>query len=116
MQYIKRHLECKFTKISHFFKAVLVTGARQVGKTTMLPETLMHGAASGHFFENYVVTELLKSYSYSPSKVTDNIKTYKWSNYKDYIEKNQMTDIDFVLNLFNAMNREKAVKNFIEYI
>jgi len=48
--------------------------------------------------------------------ITDNIKTYKWSNYKDYIEKNQMTDIDFVLNLFNAMNREKAVKNFIEYI
>jgi predicted AAA+ superfamily ATPase len=31
-------------------------------------ETLMHGAASGHFFENHVVMELLKSYSYSPVK------------------------------------------------
>ena len=36
MTYIKRRLERKFTKISDFFKVVLVTGARQVGKTTML--------------------------------------------------------------------------------
>lgn len=34
--YIHRHLEAKFLKMSGFFKAVLVTGARQVGKTTML--------------------------------------------------------------------------------
>lgn len=34
--YIKRTLEDKFLRMSAFFKAVLVTGARQVGKTTML--------------------------------------------------------------------------------
>ena len=34
--YIKRTLESKFLRMSNFFKAVLVTGARQVGKTTML--------------------------------------------------------------------------------
>ena len=34
--YIHRHLEPKFLKMSNFFKVVLVTGARQVGKTTML--------------------------------------------------------------------------------
>lgn len=34
--YIHRQLESKFLKMSGFFKAVLVTGARQVGKTTML--------------------------------------------------------------------------------
>lgn len=34
--YIHRQLESKFLKMSKFFKAVLVTGARQVGKTTML--------------------------------------------------------------------------------
>lgn len=34
--YIHRTLEAKFLKMSGFFKAVLVTGARQVGKTTML--------------------------------------------------------------------------------
>lgn len=36
MEYIKRELERKFLRMSSFFKAVLVTGARQVGKTTML--------------------------------------------------------------------------------
>ncbi|MDR2044242.1 MAG: ATP-binding protein [Clostridium sp.] len=36
MNYIKRDLERKFLKANAFFKAVLVTGARQVGKTTML--------------------------------------------------------------------------------
>lgn len=36
MQYIKRHLERKFLHMNAFFKAILVTGARQVGKTTML--------------------------------------------------------------------------------
>ena len=34
--YIHRQLESKFIRMSAFFKAVLVTGARQVGKTTML--------------------------------------------------------------------------------
>ena len=32
-------------------------------------ETLLNGAASGHYFENYVVTEFLRMYSYSKAKV-----------------------------------------------
>ncbi|MBO6133924.1 MAG: ATP-binding protein [Lachnospiraceae bacterium] len=36
MSYIKRSLERKFLKMSSAFKAVMVTGARQVGKSTML--------------------------------------------------------------------------------
>ena len=36
MNYIEREAERKFLKMNGFFKAVLVTGARQVGKTTML--------------------------------------------------------------------------------
>ena len=36
MHYIARQLERKFLHMNSFFKAVLVTGARQVGKTTML--------------------------------------------------------------------------------
>ena len=36
MKYLHRNLERKFLHMSSFFKAVLVTGARQVGKTTML--------------------------------------------------------------------------------
>ncbi|MCL1950939.1 MAG: ATP-binding protein [Turicibacter sp.] len=34
--YIKRQAEADFLEMSRFFKVVLVTGARQVGKTTML--------------------------------------------------------------------------------
>ena len=36
MEYIERELERKFLEINRFFKAVLVIGARQVGKSTML--------------------------------------------------------------------------------
>ena len=36
MEYISRELERKFQEANHFFKAVLVIGARQVGKSTML--------------------------------------------------------------------------------
>lgn len=36
MEYIKREAERKFREMSNFFKVVLLTGARQVGKTTML--------------------------------------------------------------------------------
>lgn len=36
MEYIHRTLERKFLKMNRVFKAILVTGARQVGKTTML--------------------------------------------------------------------------------
>lgn len=36
MEYIVRDLERKFMKMNQVFKVILVTGARQVGKTTML--------------------------------------------------------------------------------
>ena len=36
MEYIERELERKFIEMDSFFKAVLVIGARQVGKSTML--------------------------------------------------------------------------------
>jgi hypothetical protein len=38
MEYIHRSLERKFTRMSEFFKAVLVNGARQFGKTNMLKQ------------------------------------------------------------------------------
>ena len=36
MEYIKRDIERKFLHMSSAFKAVMVVGARQVGKSTML--------------------------------------------------------------------------------
>ena len=47
MLYIPRAAEQKFLRMSSFFKAVLVTGARQVGKTTMLKH-LAEGKGRGY--------------------------------------------------------------------
>jgi len=44
-------------------------------------ETLMHGAAGGHYFENHVVAELMKSYAYARSKA--NLTYYRDSNAKE---------------------------------
>lgn len=44
-------------------------------------DTLMNGAASGHYFENFVVIELLKNYSYSQNRA--NLTYYRDSNGKE---------------------------------
>lgn len=52
-------------------------------------DTLMNGAASGHYFENYVVVELLKNYAYAKSKA--NLTYYRDSNAKEidvFVEEN----------------------------
>ena len=52
-------------------------------------DTLMNGAASGHYFENFVVIELLKNFSYAPSGA--NLTYYRDSNAKEidvFLEKN----------------------------
>lgn len=54
-------------------------------------DTLMNGAASGHFFENYVVAEMLKNFAYAPSKV--NMTYYRDSNAKEidvFVEENSV--------------------------
>jgi predicted AAA+ superfamily ATPase len=54
-------------------------------------ETLMNGAASGHFFENYCIAELLKNYSVAPSKA--NMTYYRDSNAKEidvFVEENNL--------------------------
>ena len=57
----------------------------------LTPETLMNGAASGHFFENYVVAEMLKNYAYSQTKA--NMTYYRDSNAKEidvFVEGNNL--------------------------
>ena len=46
--YIERQLEKKFTAVSEEYACVLLTGPRQVGKSTMLRH-LMEGTASMRF-------------------------------------------------------------------
>lgn len=55
----------------------------------LTPETLMNGAASGHYFENYVVIELLKNYAYAKTRV--GLSYYRDANAKEidvFIEEN----------------------------
>ena len=47
--------------------------------------------------------------------IVTKILNYSWTNYMDYVKQSNMTDIDFVLDIFNT-DREKAVKCFIEYV
>jgi predicted AAA+ superfamily ATPase len=61
MQYISRHLERKFTHMSGFFKAVLVTGARQVGKTTMLKHLAEGQERTYVSLDNRMARELAQS-------------------------------------------------------
>ena len=54
-------------------------------------DTLMHGAACGHFFENYIIAELLKNYAYGHSKA--GLTYYRDSNAKEidvFVEENGM--------------------------
>lgn len=60
MAYITRELERKFLMLNDFFKVILVTGARQVGKTTML----RHLAGSERTYvtmDNLLARELAQS-------------------------------------------------------
>lgn len=55
----------------------------------LTPQTLMNGASSGHYYENYVVIELVKNYAYSKNRV--NLSYYRDSNAKEidvFIEEN----------------------------
>jgi predicted AAA+ superfamily ATPase len=77
----------------------------------LTPETLMNGAASGQFFENYVVTELLKSYAYSSSKA--NLTYYRDSNAKEidvFVEENNLIHPLEIKKSANPDSRE--VKKF----
>ena len=79
MAYITRELERKFLKLNVFFKVILVTGARQVGKTTMLK----HLAESDRTYvtmDNTMARELAQSdpvlffQTYKPPIIIDEIQ------------------------------------------
>ena len=57
------------------------TGLRAYLSMWTSRDTLMNGAASGHYFENYVVSEFLRMYSYSKNKT--NMTFYRDTNQKE---------------------------------
>jgi len=79
--YIKRHVEDTVKKVSELYSAVIVTGPRQVGKTTMLkevcsgiryisldnPEVLEYARTEGTlFFKTYTPPIVLDEVQYAP--------------------------------------------------
>jgi predicted AAA+ superfamily ATPase len=57
----------------------------------LTPDVLRGGAASGHFYENYVVMELVKNYAYSKNKA--NVTYYRDANAKEidvFVEENNV--------------------------
>lgn len=80
MKYIERGLEQKFLRMSSFFKAVLVTGARQVGKTTMLKHLAQGQNRTYVTLDNLMVRDLAKSdpvlffQTYKPPIIIDEVQ------------------------------------------
>lgn len=80
MKYIERELERKFLHMSSFFKAVLVTGARQVGKTTMLKHLAEKQERTYVSMDNTMARTLAKSdpvlffQTYKPPLIIDEIQ------------------------------------------
>ncbi|MBO4460894.1 MAG: ATP-binding protein [Clostridiales bacterium] len=72
-------------------------------------ETLMNGAASGRFFENYVVSEFLRMYSYSKSKVL--ITFYRDTNQKEIDIVIEENGILHPLEIKKSSNPEKKIIN-----
>ncbi len=79
MEYITRELERKFLKLNEFFKVVLVTGARQVGKTTM-QKHLVEGDRTYVTMDNMMARALAQSdpvlffQTYKPPVLIDEIQ------------------------------------------
>lgn len=80
MIYIERALERKFLRMSSFFKAILVTGARQVGKTTMLKHLAEGQNRTYVSMDNTMARTLAKSdpilffQTYKPPIIIDEIQ------------------------------------------
>ena len=74
-------------------------------------DTLMNGAAAGHFLENYVVTEMIKNASYGESEM--NLNFYRDKNQKEI---DLIVETDGVLHPFeiirSASPERKAIKAF----
>ena len=80
MNYITRHIEGKFLSMSSFFKAVLVTGARQVGKTTMLRHLAKDQERTYVTLDNLMARDLAKNdpvlffQTYKPPIIIDEVQ------------------------------------------
>lgn len=81
----------------------------------LTPQTLMNGAASGHYYENYVVMELVKNYAYSQAKA--NVTYYRDSNAKEidiFVEENKTIHPLEIKKSANPNSREVKKFTFLD--
>ena len=79
------------------------------------PETLLNGAASGHYFENFVIMEMVKNYAYSPNKA--NMSYYRDSNAKEidiFVERSNFIHPLEIKKSANPDNREVRKFNVLD--
>ncbi|MDR0999305.1 MAG: ATP-binding protein [Clostridiales bacterium] len=80
MSYIQRSAERKFLKMSGFFKVILVTGARQVGKTTMLKRLAERQSRTYVSLDNLLARDLARKdpvmffQTYKPPIIIDEVQ------------------------------------------
>jgi hypothetical protein len=80
MEYISRRLERKFIRMNDFFKVVLITGARQVGKTTMLKHLAGNQKRTYISLDNAMARDLAKTdpalffQTYKPPVIIDEVQ------------------------------------------
>jgi len=80
----------------------------------------------GHLFQDRYKSEVVENDSYfltvlryihqNPVKagLTNNIESYKWSSYKEYIKNPRLINPDFALKMFDE-DRDKAITRFIRF-
>ena len=90
MKYIKRQLERKFLSLNSVFKAILLTGARQIGKSTMLKHLAKKHKRNYVSMDDIQIRELAQSdpklffQMYKPPIIIDEIQ--KAPELFDYIK------------------------------
>jgi putative transposase len=65
--------------------------------------------------EKYLLT-VIRYIHQNPIKagIIKNIEDYQWSSYREFIDKNEIIDVDFILGLFGK-ERTKAIESFRSY-
>ncbi len=79
------------------------------------PSVLMNGAASGHYYENYVVMELVRNYAYAPLKA--NLTYYRDANSKEidlFVEENDTIHPLEIKKSANLNSREVKKFTFLD--
>ena len=91
--YIKRSIEKKLKKLSESFPVIMITGSRQVGKTTLL-NNMREQNKINYIYEKFILERYLNNYCFKKTKLIGNNNSFYKNkthiikeNHKYYLEK-----------------------------